>query len=110
MRKYRLYRFSHVIIPGMDIPPILSNKIILLKKREPAVIIHIRQSPGKEDSILSFANFLGLLLKLCFFQNPTNILHQESEVKSFSRFFQLFSDFTYSSTLILVFYPYLRNR
>ena len=67
MRKYRLYHFSYVIIPRTDIP-ILNNKIILLKAREPAVIIHIRQSPGKEDSILSFANFLGLLLKLCFFK------------------------------------------
>ena len=110
MRKYRLYRFSHVIIPGMDIPQFLSNKIILLKKREPAVIIHIRQSPGKGRFDFIICQFFRFTIKVVFFQNPTNILHQESEVKSFSRFFQLFSDFTYSSTLILVFYPYLRNR
>ena len=48
MRKYRLYRFSYVIIPRTDIP-ILNNKIILLKTRKPAVIIHIRQSPEKKD-------------------------------------------------------------
>lgn len=48
MRKYRLYRFSYVIIPRTDIP-ILNNKIILLKIRKPAVIIHIRQSPEKKD-------------------------------------------------------------
>ncbi|WP_289125364.1 hypothetical protein, partial [uncultured Bacteroides sp.] len=31
------------------ISPILNNKIILLKTRKPAVIIHIRQSPEKKD-------------------------------------------------------------
>ncbi|EEF87851.1 hypothetical protein BACCELL_04563 [Bacteroides cellulosilyticus DSM 14838] len=39
-------------------------------------------------------SFLGLLLKLCSLQSPTNILHQEGEIKSFNRFFQQFSDFT----------------
>ena len=34
---------------GNVYPPLLSNKIILLKKREPAAIIHIRQSPGKKN-------------------------------------------------------------
>ena len=33
MRKYRLYRFSYVIIPRTDIP-ILNNKIILLKNKK----------------------------------------------------------------------------
>lgn len=69
MRKYRLYRFSYVIIPRTDIP-ILNNKIILLKTRKPAVIIHIRQSPEKKDQILSFAKFFRFTIKVMFSSKP----------------------------------------
>ena len=89
MRKYRLYRFSYVIIPRTDIP-IPNNKIILLKTRKPAVIIHIRQSPKRKIRFCHLLSFLGLLLKLCSLQSPTNILHQEGEIKSFNRFSNCF--------------------
>ena len=69
MRKYRLYRFSYVIIPRTDIP-ILNNKIILPKTRKPAVIIHIRQSPEKKDQILSFAKFFRFTIKVMFSSKP----------------------------------------
>ena len=69
MRKYRHYRFSYVIIPRMDIP---NSQLLnyITKTREPAAIIHIRQSQGKKDQILSFAKFFRFTIKVMFSPKP----------------------------------------
>ena len=86
MRKYRLYRFSYVIIPRTDIP-ILNNKIILPKTRKPAVIIHIRQSPEKKDQILSFAKFFRFTIKVMFSSKPYKYTTSRRRNQVFQPFF-----------------------